>query len=438
MANNFMGSNVSFHPDADKEMEIQRRMKLADALQGQGMQPLPAQRVPYHPLQGLAKLANAYVGKEQSDKAQELARALGEGQQQRRSADAGLLANALQGRQAQPAGLDEDVAGNVTQNPGLPAQTPVQSLGQAIPMMGDPQMQQIALQTMAAHLPKRPEPFTLAPGAQRYDEGGKLIASAGPKTEPFSLAAGATRYGPDGKPIVTAPEKTTPEKPYYTPLQTGQGVMSFNARTGGMEPVQVGGAPVIGSASDPTLQRNLAGAKTEGKERAEAQVAGEIDLPRVTNNANNSLKLIDQMIGSEDGKTKEHPGFRTSVGMGFGPMTKRIPGTDAAGFHTLLDQVKGGAFLEAFNSLKGGGQITEVEGKKATDAITRMSTAQSESEFVRAAREYQQVIKTGVQRAQQKAVGSPYAGPERRGVPGGVDPALWNVMTPEERALWSQ
>jgi hypothetical protein len=69
----------------------------------------------------------------------------------------------------------------------------------------------------------------------------------------------------------------------------------------------------------------------------------------------------------------------------------------------LFDQILGGAFLEAFETLKGGGQITVEEGKKATAARTRMSIAQSEKEFIKAAREYQGIVKGAVERARAKA-----------------------------------
>jgi hypothetical protein len=59
--------------------------------------------------------------------------------------------------------------------------------------------------------------------------------------------------------------------------------------------------------------------------------------------------------------------------------------------------------LQAFTTLKGGGSITEKEGEKATAAINRMSTAQSEKEFNIAAREYQDVLRTGIERAKVKA-----------------------------------
>ena len=84
------------------------------------------------------------------------------------------------------------------------------------------------------------------------------------------------------------------------------------------------------------------------------------------------------------------------------PGVRFVPGTDAAGFTALFDQVKGGAFMEAFQALKGAGAITEKEGEKATGALTRMSLAQSEKEFVAAAREFQDVVRNGVQNAQKK------------------------------------
>lgn len=53
--------------------------------------------------------------------------------------------------------------------------------------------------------------------------------------------------------------------PYFQPVQTAQGVMAFNARTGKMEPVQVGGANVVGAQADPALQGQIAGAKEAGQ-----------------------------------------------------------------------------------------------------------------------------------------------------------------------------
>jgi hypothetical protein len=59
-------------------------------------------------------------------------------------------------------------------------------------------------------------------------------------------------------------------------------------------------------------------------------------------------------------------------------------------------QIEGKTFLEAFESLRGGGAITEVEGAKGQQAISRMNKAQSEVEYIKAARELQDVVRVKV------------------------------------------
>ena len=71
-----------------------------------------------------------------------------------------------------------------------------------------------------------------------------------------------------------------------------------------------------------------------------------------------------------------------------------------------MDQLKGSAFLQAFEILKGGGQITEVEGKKATDAINRMSISTSENEFRQAAQDFLSIVDRAEQNA-TRAAGTP-------------------------------
>ena len=72
--------------------------------------------------------------------------------------------------------------------------------------------------------------------------------------------------------------------------------------------------------------------------------------------------------------------------------------TEAARVKARIDQIKGGAFLQAFESLKGGGQITELEGQKAEAAQSRLNTAQSEEDFRDALMEYKFYIDQGIRR----------------------------------------
>ena len=177
---------------------------------------------------------------------------------------------------------------------------------------------------------------------------------------------------------------------------------------------------------DPNVQAKLAASKAAGTTAGKTQAAAAIALPNAIATSESLLGKIDAMIGTpavkdKSGKvinagTAPHPGFTGAVGMGRGytlgipGIEQLIPGTPAADFKARFDEIMGGAFLEAFETLKGGGAITETEGKKATAAKTRMSLAQSENEFLAAAREYKDIVKTGIERARKKAGQAPSGG----------------------------
>ena len=99
-----------------------------------------------------------------------------------------------------------------------------------------------------------------------------------------------------------------------------------------------------------------------------------------------------------------HPGFSGSVGAKnasylFGLKGNPVAGTKEADFKAMLDQVQGGAFLQAFESLKGGGQITQVEGEKATQAIVRAQQSQSEEGFKKSMNDFLSVLDKAEKRA---------------------------------------
>jgi hypothetical protein len=177
---------------------------------------------------------------------------------------------------------------------------------------------------------------------------------------------------------------------------------------------------------NPDIQAKLAASKAAGTTTGKAQAAAAIALPNAIATSESLLSKIDAMVGTpavkdKSGKvinagTAPHPGFTGAVGMGRGAtlgipgVEQLIPGTPAADFKARFDEIMGGAFLEAFETLKGGGAITETEGKKATAAKTRMSLAQSEKEFLAAANEYKAIVKTGIERARKKAGEAPSGG----------------------------
>lgn len=145
-------------------------------------------------------------------------------------------------------------------------------------------------------------------------------------------------------------------------------------------------------AVEPELNRQKAKESAIGKVQGEASVM----LPETIAAADYSVSLIDKALS--------HPGLETATGASSKFDPRNItPGTDAYNFNTLMDQIQGRTFLQAFESLKGGGQITEVEGKKAEQSIARLKTAQSKEEFTSALKELQAIIINGKERALAKS-----------------------------------
>ncbi len=161
--------------------------------------------------------------------------------------------------------------------------------------------------------------------------------------------------------------------------------------------------PVIDKSGNTVLMQGreaVATGATPATPATEARAIAIRKLPDAIAQSRDALNLIDKMVGKEDGSTKPAPGFKGAVGTGIG--LRFVPGTSESDFQAMYDQISGGAFLQAFNTLKGGGAITEKEGEKATAAITRMKLSTSEKAFMEAAREFQTVLRRGVATAQKE------------------------------------
>lgn len=159
------------------------------------------------------------------------------------------------------------------------------------------------------------------------------------------------------------------------------------------------------------------------------QVQGEAERAAAIEQAKADVKPTDQrasgMSAARDmlsviDMLQTHKGRETATGVS-GVLDPRnyIPGTNAKDFRVALDQLKGKTFLQAFESLKGGGQITEAEGKKATDAIARLNTAQSDKAFSEALSDLRQVVEGSLARQQGSAQRSGMQLPSSGGASGG-------------------
>lgn len=105
------------------------------------------------------------------------------------------------------------------------------------------------------------------------------------------------------------------------------------------------------------------------------------------------LETIDSIL--------EDPALENATGIL--SITQAIPSTGSYRFGGKVRQLQGQVFLKAYESLKGSGQITEVEGAKAEAALSRIQSGLSPEDFRVAARELREVVLAAHQRALSNA-----------------------------------
>lgn len=139
------------------------------------------------------------------------------------------------------------------------------------------------------------------------------------------------------------------------------------------------------------LNKQRAAGTAQGGFQTQAQV----DLPTATATAYNTKRTISQLLNS--------PGLPSIFGIpGQFP---NIPASEAANAKALYDQLVGQSFLQGFQMLKGGGTVTEIEGRKAEAAYLRAANAQTVEQFTQATREFETIVDSGVKKLQAQASG---------------------------------
>jgi hypothetical protein len=122
-----------------------------------------------------------------------------------------------------------------------------------------------------------------------------------------------------------------------------------------------------------------------------------LSLPKINSNADAVIKTVDDVL--------KHPGFTDVVG--FPNILTGIyspPGTDARNAKAKIKELEGKQFLQAFESLKGGGSITEKEGSAATAAISALQDPGiSEDEYRRNATIFKNSVRRMVNRQLEMA-----------------------------------
>lgn len=119
-----------------------------------------------------------------------------------------------------------------------------------------------------------------------------VFEAANPKKPDAIRTLETLQARPDLMQIEMQRNRSSGGTPYFTPVQTAEGVYSFNNRTGGMALIDGGQGPVVGAQNDPTLQARLSYGKEAGKG------AGEVDIQQheTAKSAVSNIEKIDSLI----------------------------------------------------------------------------------------------------------------------------------------------
>lgn len=167
------------------------------------------------------------------------------------------------------------------------------------------------------------------------------------------------------------------------------------------------------SAADPgVVAGTRAGAQVDAKTAATARAA--LRSAEVSNV--NTAKAIADVRNNAKGMNEWFSQW--------GPRGRYIhPGSEMGKFYAAAEPTNNQAFMQAREALKGGGQITDYEGRKAEDAFSRMRAALDtgdQGQYLRALSDFEEAVALGYQKLQETAQGGYSAGSPAVGGGGNV------------------
>lgn len=233
-------------------------------------------------------------------------------------------------------------------------------------------------------------PVKLAPGDVLGNVGEdnswqQIFAAPAPEA---NSGLHSTRVLNDGRILKTYRDGRDEVSPYvgtdsYSTVDLGGGVPGVISRRSG--DIQSSGTPEAVGGNKAAVNDITA--------RGEDKTKAALDLPTQIANAETALSVIDDFLANP--KSKSRYGLRGVL--------PPLPGEEA-GAQAFIDQIGGSAFLEAYEGLKGGGQIANAEGAKATQAKTRLTNQwQDWPSAKKAAEELRNSIAARVLRAKVRA-----------------------------------
>jgi hypothetical protein len=221
---------------------------------------------------------------------------------------------------------------------------------------------------------------------------------------------GGTQNTADGVAVVVQrPDGTISSE--YVPAPDGSGEP---LRTQRFETVQLGnGVTAVIDRQDPTqpirylnsVDDIAEGASTIAEQTAVGGARGEaigdaqVNLRSVVDGANQVITTVN--------KIRNHPALDAVFNNWMGGLNPKLfaANTPERDLAELLEQATGTVFLQGFKAVKGGGQITEIEGQKAEVSLANLDKAQTKGQFMNGLEEFLGVVVRGAKDAELKARG---------------------------------
>lgn len=196
-------------------------------------------------------------------------------------------------------------------------------------------------------------------------------------------------------------------------------------------------------------QEPVPGGPAEREAKEAALEAAGADAKRSEGDRQTRIKLGTTLRSMNDNIKEIEDGGWPVLGP-IGALSRFIPGTAASDFGVNTNQITDAAALQEIsemrqNSPTGGavGSLTDGERVALGQARTAISTAQSEEAYLKAIKNYRNVMLDIAYKGSDweidEETGEVIVTPKIEGggdIPAGVTPEEWQFMSPEDRALW--
>lgn len=303
----------------------------------------------------------------------------------------------------------------------------------------------------AAWLKQNYPQYAGLPPEQGFEIASKVAAQkAGAPIDPASTAAGrqtlVKQFGLNGNDAATyVLTGKLPGSNQTARAGVGQPIPYRNKKTGQFVNVQpmtsgpgvntVTGEPLDNLTDWEPAPYDLAAQRAGGTSDAQTAAAARTSLPGVEQAYAITKKAIGQLTGDPSVMSGQAENFSNFGGIVPQQMLPIIPKTNRANFQNVIDQLSGQAFLNIRQALKGAGQVTDFEGAKGEDAISRMKSAAARGDsdaFNTAVKDFNDALDNGIRLLREQAKGS-YAAGAVPGLAGGqaqgdADPDIENIL----------